>query len=125
MTRDGRLYILLGAINGFLAVALGAFAAHGLKEILDPEKLAIFQTGVRYEMIHALVLLAIGLFLRREYHKMLTISGIAFLVGVILFSGSLYWLAFDGPRWLGPITPLGGLSFLLGWALLAIWSFRS
>lgn len=120
-----RLYLLIGAINGFLAVALGAFAAHGLREVLDAAHLHTFETGVRYQMIHALALIGTGLLLRQPASRLLSIAGWAFLIGIILFSGSLYWLALGGPSWLGPVTPLGGLSFLLGWALLAIGSFQA
>ena len=120
-----RWFVALGAMNGFVAVALGAFAAHGLRDVLDPTHLQTFQTGVRYEMIHALALLATGLLMRSSAHRLLRFAGYAFLLGILFFSGSLYWLAFDGPDWLGPITPLGGLSYLSGWALLAIWSFQS
>ena len=123
--KRARYYILLGAVNGFLAVALGAFAAHGLREILDASQLHTFETGVRYQMMHALALIGTGLLLRQPVSKLLKGAGIAFLVGIFLFSGSLYWLALGGPSWLGPITPLGGLSFLLGWALLAIGTFQS
>ncbi|MCB2198356.1 DUF423 domain-containing protein [bacterium] len=123
--KRARLYLLIGAVNGFLAVALGAFAAHGLREILDATHLNTFETGVRYQMIHALALIGTGLLLRQPASRLLSLAGWAFLIGIILFSGSLYWLALGGPSWLGPVTPLGGLSFLLGWALLAIGSFQA
>lgn len=120
-----RLFTLFAAISGFLAVALGAFAAHGLKKVLEPNALATFETGVRYHMIHALALLGVAILLSKAGSSMLLGAGWAFLLGILLFSGSLYWLALGGPHWLGPVTPLGGLSFLTGWALLAIWAIRS
>ena len=118
-----KLFTIIAAISGFLAVALGAFGAHGLRDILDPHAMAIFETGVRYQMLHTLALLGVAV-LNRPATRLLTLSGGFFVVGILLFSGSLYLLALGGPSWLGPITPLGGLSFLSGWALLAVWAVR-
>ena len=115
-----KLFLLCAAINGFLAVTLGAFAAHTLKARLTPELLNTFQTGVQYHMYHALALLGTGmLLLQFPTSTALRNSGIAFLIGILLFSGSLYLLSLSGIRWLGAITPLGGVAFLLGWGLLA------
>jgi uncharacterized membrane protein YgdD (TMEM256/DUF423 family) len=116
------LFLVLAGINGFIAVSLGAFAAHGLKSMLGPDLLATFQTGVQYHMYHSLALLAVGiLVLQFPAQTGLRIAGFLFLAGIVIFSGSLYVLALSGIRWLGAITPLGGVAFLAGWALLA-WS---
>lgn len=120
-----KLFLVLSALNGFLAVGLGAFAAHGLKEKLSTELLATFQTGVQYHMYHALALLGVGL-LSLHYPASATLraGGYAFLAGMLLFSGSLYLLSLTGVRWLGAITPLGGVAFLAGWGLLAWTAFK-
>lgn len=113
-------FIALGAINGLLAVAFGAFAAHALRDLLSAGMLATFQTGVDYQAMHALALLAVGILGRHSGRlRLLQWSGWAFASGILLFSGSLYILALTDIRWLGAITPLGGLAFLAGWALLA------
>ncbi|MBC55281.1 MAG: hypothetical protein CMQ34_15745 [Gammaproteobacteria bacterium] len=115
------LFIALAAINGFIAVGLGAFAAHGLKNRLPEDLLAIFQTGVQYHMYHALALFGVGLLaMQMSDSNLLRASGWAFVVGIVIFSGSLYVLSLSGIRWLGAITPIGGVAFLTGWALLAI-----
>jgi len=116
-----RLFFLAGSISAFLAVALGAFAAHGLKNKLTPEMFSIFEVGVRYQMYHALALLAVGWASTRWPGTAVNAAGWLFIAGTIIFSGSLYLLSLAGPRWLGAITPLGGAAFLLGWLLLA-WS---
>jgi uncharacterized membrane protein YgdD (TMEM256/DUF423 family) len=100
-------------------VALGAFAAHGLKARLAPDLLAVFETGVRYQMYHALALLAAAWASSKWPGGAVTAAGWLFVAGIVLFSGSLYALALGAPRWLGPITPVGGLAFLAGWACLA------
>jgi uncharacterized membrane protein YgdD (TMEM256/DUF423 family) len=116
------LFLVLAGVNGFIAVSLGAFAAHGLKSMLGADLLATFQTGVQYHMYHSLALLAVGiLVLQFPAQTGLRIAGFLFLAGIIIFSGSLYVLALSGIRWLGAITPIGGVAFLAGWALLA-WS---
>lgn len=120
-----RLWIVLGAVNAFLSVAAGAFGAHALKARLPPDLLTIFETGARYHMYHALGLLAIGLVAQARPSPLLSGAGWAMLVGILLFSGSLYALALTGVRILGAITPLGGLGFLAGWALLAVAAWRS
>jgi uncharacterized membrane protein YgdD (TMEM256/DUF423 family) len=120
-----RLFILIAAISGLIAVVLGAFAAHGLKQILAPATLQAFQTGVQYQMYHALALMAVGVLMQiKPSLPGLKASGLAYILGTLLFSGSLYALALGAPRWVGPITPLGGLSFMLGWLLLAMAAWR-
>jgi len=110
---------MIGSILGFLGVAFGAFGAHALKNRLSPEMLAVFETGVRYQMYHAFAILivaaAIGHF---GQARLLTLAGWLFFGGVVLFSGSLYTLTLSGVGILGAITPLGGLLFLAGWAIL-------
>jgi uncharacterized membrane protein YgdD (TMEM256/DUF423 family) len=106
-------------VFGGLSVAAGAFGAHALKAILTPEMLAVFETAARYQMYHALALVAVGLSLQRADQSAFRRGGLAFLAGIALFSGSLYVLAFTGIRWLGALTPLGGVAFLIGWGLLA------
>lgn len=117
---SSRPWLVLGALGGLLAVALGAFGAHGLKAVLDADLLRIFEKGVRYQAIHSLALLATGLLLREAPLPSLRGAAIAFTLGILLFSGSLYLLALTGTHSLGMITPLGGLSFLAGWLLLAL-----
>jgi uncharacterized membrane protein YgdD (TMEM256/DUF423 family) len=104
----------------FLSVALGAFAAHGLKEKLDAGALAGFETGVRYHVYHALALFAVAWIVSRAPSRSAQAAGFCFLVGILLFSGSLYALALTGVRKLGMITPFGGVLFLAGWAALAL-----
>jgi len=119
LTSPGSL--LAGSILAFLAVALGAFGAHGLKETLESAgKLEIWKTAVDYQFWHALALLALAFRPAGLTGRSWAAAAICFVVGVVLFSGSLYWLALGGPRWLGPITPLGGTGFLAGWLILAI-----
>ena len=119
-----RLLLSFAAVSGFLSVCLGAFAAHGLKHHIAPESLAIWQTGVQYQMYHALALLAVGLLYQTQASKALKLSGLAFILGSFLFSGSLYALALGAPKALGVITPVGGLSFLVGWAALVVHALR-
>jgi len=115
-----RTFLLIGSAAGFLAVLLGAFGAHGLRGRLSPEMLAVFETGVRYNMYHALAILAVGLMMPTFGGWMPRAAGWAFTAGIALFSGSLYALALTGVTTLGMITPLGGVAFLVGWALLVI-----
>jgi uncharacterized membrane protein YgdD (TMEM256/DUF423 family) len=112
-----RLWLALAAVNGALAVAAGAFGAHGLEAILAPDRLTIFETGARYHMVHALAMGLAALAGARWA------AGL-FLVGILLFSGSLYGLALSGMTWLGMITPLGGVLFLAGWICLAVSALR-
>ena len=115
-----KTFLLVGAVAGFLAVALGAFGAHGLRSRLSPDMLAVFETAVRYHMYHALAILLVALMLGRFDGWMFRAAGWAFAVGVVLFSGSLYLLAVTGVTILGAITPIGGVAFLAGWLLLII-----
>ncbi|MBV9173341.1 MAG: DUF423 domain-containing protein [Chloroflexi bacterium] len=122
-----RLFISLGAVSGFLAVAAGAFGAHALRDRLSADMLQVFQTGATYQMYHALALVAVGILLARysiDGSPWLTASGWLFVAGSLLFSGSLYALSLSGTTWLGAITPLGGLAFLAGWLALAIAMWR-
>jgi len=114
-----RLFFVLGCLSGFLGVALGAFGAHALKSRLDAELLATFEVGVRYQMVHALALLAVGWACTRWPGALVNASGWLFVAGSVIFSGSLYALSLTGLRWLGAITPLGGLGLLAGWLCLA------
>ena len=114
-----RVFFALGSVAAFIGVALGAFAAHGLKSRLDPNMLAIFETGVRYQMYHSLALLAVAWACAKWPGTLVNASGWLFIAGIVVFSGSLYVLALTGVRWLGAITPLGGLAFLAGWLCLA------
>ncbi|MFY2557500.1 DUF423 domain-containing protein [Corallococcus terminator] len=120
-----RWWLVLGAVNALLSVAAGAFGAHALKARLPPDLLVIFETGARYHMYHALGLLAVGLLALLRPSSLLNGAGWAMLVGIVLFSGSLYALALSGVRVLGAVTPLGGLGFLAGWALFAIAAWRA
>jgi uncharacterized membrane protein YgdD (TMEM256/DUF423 family) len=106
-------------VAGFLGVALGAFGAHALKASLTPEMLAVFETGVRYQMYHVFALFAAAWAWARWPSRVLTASGWLFIAGIVIFSGSLYLLALTGVRMLGAITPVGGLAFLAGWLCLA------
>lgn len=116
----GTNWLRLGAILGGLAVAGGAFAAHGLEKQLDERGLDLFETAARYQMYHALALVAVGLLAGPDRGgRALGVAGWSFFLGILLFSGSLYALALSGVRWLGAITPIGGALFLVGWAALA------
>ena len=114
-----RLFLGIGAISAGLALALGAFAAHGLRARLSAEALQTFETGARYHMYHALALLAVAWAVTRWPGAATTAAGWLFIAGTLLFSGSLYLLAITGVRALGAITPIGGLAFILGWLALA------
>ena len=118
-----RFFFVAGSVLAFFAVALGAFAAHGLKSRVAPDMLTIFETGVRYHMYHALALLAVAWAGSQWPESRVQYAGWAFIFGIVVFSGSLYLLSTTGIRWLGAITPIGGLGFLIGWALLvwAVW----
>ena len=118
--------LLIAAINGLLAVSIGAFAAHGLEPFLHPERLQTFQTGVEYHMYHTLALFGTGLLSLYSPNEYLPkLSGYFFLLGILFFSGSLYILGITGISWLGAIAPIGGLFFLVGWGLLCIFSLKS
>ena len=110
--------MLIGALAGVIGVGFGAFGAHALRARLSPEMLAAFESGVRYQMYHAFAILIVALALARVDAPLIRAAGWAFTVGIVLFSGSLYAMALTGMTMLGAITPIGGVAFLAGWALL-------
>ena len=112
-------FVAYAAINLFIAIGAGAFGAHALKNYLGADMLSVWQTAVQYQMLHGLALLALASLLPRWDHKVIRRSAIAMLLGIVLFSGSLYVLAYSGIRGLGAITPIGGVAFLFAWANLA------
>ncbi|MFT6092381.1 MAG: uncharacterized membrane protein YgdD (TMEM256/DUF423 family) [Pseudohongiellaceae bacterium] len=113
------IFILATGINGFLSVALGAFAAHALKNIIETDLLATFQTAVQYHITHSLALFGVAILTLYAPNSMaLKISGSMFIAGILFFSGSLYILSITGIRWLGAITPIGGICFLVAWGCL-------
>lgn len=115
-----RLFFALASFLGALGVALGAFGAHGLKARVTPDLVAIWQTGAHYHMLHALALFAVAWATQRFPGGLSVAAGWCFLAGILIFSGSLYTLAFTGMRWLGAITPIGGVLFIVGWVLLGL-----
>ena len=119
-----RSFLMLAAFFGFTGVALGAFAAHGLKGRLSAEYLAIFHTGVTYQLVHTLALLGVALLATHIPGRIVTWAGVSFVVGILLFSGSLYLLTLTGISKLGIITPLGGVAFLIGWLCLGLAAWR-
>ena len=122
---NARLLISIAATYGLVAVLLGAFAAHGLKEVLSASSLASWQTGVTYQMTHALVLLLIGLWLRQGGSNLVKVAGVLFAIGVLVFSGSIYALVLLQVSWLGPVTPLGGLCLIAGWGCMLVAAVQS
>ncbi|MFC2972138.1 DUF423 domain-containing protein [Azotobacter bryophylli] len=118
-----RGFLLLAAFFGFTGVALGAFAAHGLRARLSSEYLAVFQTGVNYQLIHALALLAVALLAQHLPGRLAMFAGSLFTLGILLFSGSLYLLTLSDLK-LGIVTPIGGLAFLGGWLCLGLAAWR-
>lgn len=119
-----RVFLMLTAFFGFTGVGLGAFAAHGLKNRLSAEYLAIFQTGVTYQLIHTLALLGVALLGLHLPGRLVIWAGVLFCLGIVLFSGSLYVLTLTGVSKLGIVTPFGGLAFLAGWACLGLLAWR-
>lgn len=117
-----KIFLTLASISGGVSVAAGAFGSHALRGNLSDRALEIFETGVRYQMYHSLALLLVAVLLSRldAPPLSLTLSGYAFLTGILIFSGSLYALSLSGLKWLGAITPLGGVAFILGWVCLAL-----
>ena len=124
-----RLYLLVSALSGVVSVALGAFGAHGLKKIVSSDMLVVYQTGVQYQFIHSLALLALAILLlvpaTQIVKGLVKWSAHFMMLGIVLFSGSLYTMTFMSvsgglPTWLGPITPIGGLAFIMGWILLMV-----
>ena len=117
---NGSLLLALGAVSGAISVMLGAFGAHALKARMSADALSAFQTAVQYQMMHSLALIAVGLWLLRHPEDMLSrYAALAFCFGILFFSGSLYGLTLGGPRWLGPVTPIGGTLVIAGWLLFA------
>jgi uncharacterized membrane protein YgdD (TMEM256/DUF423 family) len=114
-----RLFFGVGCLSAAVAVTLGAFGAHGLRGRLVPDMLLTFEIGVRYQMYHALALLAVGLALPRWPSAAIALAGWLFIAGTLVFSGSLYALALSGQRWLGAVAPVGGAAFIAGWIVLA------
>ncbi|MGC3932478.1 DUF423 domain-containing protein [Pseudomonas atacamensis] len=119
-----RGFLMLAAFFGFTGVALGAFAAHGLKNRLTPEYLTIFHTGVTYQLVHTLALFGVALLATQIQGRLITWAGLSFTVGIVLFSGSLYLLTMTGISKIGIITPFGGLAFLIGWVCLGLAAWR-
>jgi len=120
-----KLFITLASLSGMLAVTFGAFGAHALRSRLDEHALGVYQTAVQYHFYHSLALLAVGVIaLSQPQTALLRSSGYLFVVGIVVFSGSLYLLSISGMRWLGAITPLGGLAFIAGWGCLAAASWK-
>lgn len=118
---SGTTWLRVGAILGGLGVIAGAFGAHGLKDSMNEKSLEIFETAAKYQMYHALALLAVGLLgLQVRSSTLLNVAGWSFLIGTLIFSGTLYALALSGIRWLGAITPIGGVGMIIGWFCLAM-----
>ena len=120
-----RLFVTFGAFAGLLAVAFGAFGAHALRGRLDEQARAVFETAVQYHFYHSLALLAVGLLaVNAPEATLLRSSGWLFLIGLLIFSGSLYLLSMTGVKWLGAVTPVGGLAFIAGWACLTAFGWK-
>ncbi len=118
-------FAFLGALFAATSVAAGAFGAHALKSILDPPMLAVYETAARYQMYHALGLFVVAWLARETDHPLATKAGWLFCIGILLFSGSLYLVALAGIKWLGALTPLGGVSFIAGWMCVAWTAWRT
>jgi len=121
----GNRWLAIGAIFAGLGVAAGAFGTHALGDRLPPDLLEVFQTGTHYHLIHALALVAVGLAADLRPDRLWDVAGWLFSLGILIFGGSLYALALSGVRWLGAITPVGGVCFLAGWAAVAVAALRS
>lgn len=120
ITQMKNLYFALGSVFSMFGVLLGAFGAHTLKKKLTPEMLDVFEVGVRYQMYHGIGLIIVAWALSQWQSTLTTAAGLCFIVGILIFSGSLYTLSLTGVRWLGAITPIGGLAFIAGWGCLVI-----
>lgn len=126
MPPTAKVFLILGAVNALIAVVLGAFGAHALKTRLSAELMAVYQTGIHYHLIHALGLLLVGLLATQlPASAYLRWSGWLMMAGIALFSGSLYALSVTGLRWLGAITPVGGMAFILAWALFIMAALKA
>ncbi|MGF1688878.1 DUF423 domain-containing protein [Photobacterium japonica] len=121
----GRYLLVFAALSGAVTVFLGAFAAHGLKAQLSPYLLGVFETGVQYQAWHSLAMIGCVILARILSLKAVLYAALFFAVGIVLFSGSLYALALTGIKWFGPITPMGGVCFIIGWVVLAVSAWRS
>jgi uncharacterized membrane protein YgdD (TMEM256/DUF423 family) len=119
--QPNRLFLGAAAIFAFIAVAAGAFGAHGLKNAVTPERLDVFKTAAHYELVHAVALMMISIL---PSSKLLRFAGWAFITGIVIFSGSLYLLVLLNVGWLGAITPIGGVAFLAGWAMLLVYAVK-
>lgn len=123
--RFSRISLISGAFLGMTAVIAGAMGAHALKEVLTPEQMESFRTAVRYQMFHAILLLVLGWWGKTNPHRLIAWASGLVLSGVLLFSGSIYLLVLtDAPRWLGPITPIGGILMIAGWICLLIFTLK-
>ncbi len=122
---NSRAALLIAALSGGFTVAIGAFAAHGLKGNITPYLLQVFEKGVQYQAWHTLALFMCAILMRIQPSKAVSYAAILFTLGIFCFSGSLYMLALTGIKWFGPITPLGGLCFIFGWIALAVSALRS
>ena len=126
-----RSIFLWAAVSGILAVAIGAFGAHGLKPHLAPEDMAVFKTGVEYHFFHTIALFIAGILYKQYHHSLLSFSALAFATGILFFSFSLYIMKLTKisstgeERWLGALTPFGGIAFIIGWALIAVYFLKS
>jgi uncharacterized membrane protein YgdD (TMEM256/DUF423 family) len=121
--------LIIASLSGFMCVLLGAFGAHKLKELLPPDQLSVFETAVRYQFLHTFALLAVAILISNNQNIFLKRSAYAFITGIILFSGSLYLLSTRSllgveMMWLGPVTPLGGLFFMIGWLMLFLFAVK-
>ncbi|MDP6931258.1 MAG: DUF423 domain-containing protein [Myxococcota bacterium] len=119
-----RTWVMVGSLASLVMVAAGAFGAHALREVLDPDLLVVFETGTRYGTTHALALLVLGVLMIHHPSRRLGLAARFMALGIVVFTGSLWVLALTGLRWMGAITPIGGLSFLVGWGLVAWAAFR-
>lgn len=121
---NGNFWVALGSVSGLISVATGAFGAHGLSQRLEPKALAVWHTAAQYQMVHSLALLVVGLWSIQHAGTSASLPGWAFTIGILVFSGSLYALALSDIKILGAITPIGGLSFMVGWAAFAFLAWR-
>lgn len=119
---EGMRWVAIGSVLGAVAVAAGAFGAHGLRELVTPERVATFDTAARYHLAHSVLLVLVGMLAGTAPHRLLTVSASLVIAGIALFSGSLYLLVLTDTPWLGAVAPLGGTAFIAGWGVLAAWA---